>query len=210
MILGEMQRYVFIDESGDLGKKGGSKYFIITAIWTDKPELFDRVIKNVRRNKFKKELKKANEIKANKSSKELVRYILSKFANLESTHAQSVILEKSKLYSSYLNDNKAKLYNFVAGNLKNIGIDSKNLIIRIDRSKGKQDLIDDFNQYMGKKFKETRWNREITIFHSWSHGWSGLQIADIVSWAVFRKYEFNDSSFFKIIEKKINISHMWE
>jgi hypothetical protein len=204
------QRYVFIDESGDLGKEKGSKYFVITAIWTDKPELFDRIIKNARRNKFKKELKKASEIKANKSSKELVEWILKKFANLEATHGQCVILEKSKLFSKYLDENKDKLYNFVAGNLKNIGIDSKNLIIRVDRSKGKQNLIDDFNIYIDKKFKEVRWNREIKIHHSWSHGWSGLQIADIASWAVFRKYEFDDDSFFKIIEKKVNISHMWE
>ena len=64
------ERYVFIDESGDLGL-GGSKYFVITAIWTDKPEQFDRIVKNARRNKFKKELRKAYEIKANNSNKEL-------------------------------------------------------------------------------------------------------------------------------------------
>lgn len=203
------ERYVFIDESGDLGL-GGSKYFVITAIWTDKPEQFDRIIKNARRNKFKKELRKAYEIKANRSSKELKTWILEKFSILESTHGQSVILEKSKLYSKYLKDNKDKLYNFVAGNLANIGIDTKSLVIRIDRSKGKQNLVDDFNFYMDKKFKEAKWNREIKVFHSWSHGWSGLQIADIVSWAVFRKYEYNDDHFFKIVEKKLNISHMWE
>lgn len=60
-----MERYVYIDETGDLGKKG-SKYFIITAIWVDSPSLFDRLIKNIRRHKFRKELKKAHEIKANK------------------------------------------------------------------------------------------------------------------------------------------------
>ena len=203
------ERYVFIDESGDLGL-GGSKYFVITAIWTDKPEQFDRIIKNARRNKFKKELRKAHEIKANSSSRELKIWILERFSSLESTHGQSVILEKSKLYSKYLKDNKDKLYNFVAGNLANIGIDTKNLIIRIDRSKGKQNLIEDFNLYMEKKFKEAKWNRKINVYHSWSHGWSGLQIADIVSWAVFRKYECNDDYFFKIVEKKLNISHMWE
>ena len=203
------ERYVFIDESGDLGL-GGSKYFVITAIWTDKPEQFDRIVKNARRNKFKKELRKAYEIKANSSSRELKIWILERFSSLESTHGQSVILEKSKLYSKYLKDNKDKLYNFVAGNLANIGIDTKNLIIRIDRSKGKQNLIEDFNLYMEKKFKEAKWNRKINDYHSWSHGWSGLQIADIVSWAVFRKYECNDDYFFKIVEKKLNISHMWE
>ena len=61
--------YIFIDESGDLGGDG-SKYFIITAIWTEKPELFDRLIKNLRRHKFRKILKKVSEIKANSSNQD--------------------------------------------------------------------------------------------------------------------------------------------
>src|SRR3989338_6413388 len=165
-----MERYVYIDETGDLGEKG-SKYFIITAIWIDHPALLDRLIKNIRRYKFRKELKGAQEIKANKSSPELREYILKKFAGIENVHAQSIILEKEKLHSKYLKEDQHKLYNFVCGHLANIGIDSRKLIIRIDRSKGKQNLIDDFNKYMELKFKEIRWNRELEVHHSWSNAW---------------------------------------
>lgn len=204
-----MERYVFIDETGDLGE-AGSRHFIITAIWTDDTYMFDRLIKNMRRHKFKKELHKAQEIKANKSSKELIEYILNKFSEMNGTHAQSIILEKEKNYSDYLKKDKHKLYNYVCGHLGTINIDSKNLIIRIDRSKGKQMLIDDFNQYLDKKFKENKWNRKVSIYHSYSQSWSGIQIADVVSWAVFQKYEYGNESFFKIIEKKVNVSHMWK
>ena len=52
-------RYIYIDESGDLGTKEGSSHFLIlTALIVDKPEELNRIIKNMRRNKFKKELKK--------------------------------------------------------------------------------------------------------------------------------------------------------
>ena len=112
--------------------------------------------------------------------------------------------------SEYLKGDKHKLYNFVCGHLASIGIDSKKLVIRIDRSKGKQNLIDDFNRYLELKFKDIKWNRELDVFHSWSHSWSGLQIADIVSWAVFNKFENNNDSYFKIIEKKTNLVHMWQ
>lgn len=203
------KRYVYIDETGDLGEKG-SKYFIITAIWVDNPAVFDRIIKNIRRHKFRKELKKVHEIKANKSSPILREYILQKFAEIENAHAQSIILEKKKLYSKHLKEDKHKLYNFVCGNLANIGIDSRKLVIRIDRSKGKQNLISDFNKYMELKFKEVKWNRELEVYHSWSHSWSGLQIADLVSWAVFNKFEYNNDYYFRIIEKKTNIVHMWK
>jgi len=204
-----MERYVYIDETGDLGEKG-SKYFVITAIWIDNPAPFDRLIKNIRRYKFRKELKKAQEIKANKSSKELIEHILKKFSKIESTHAQSIILEKKKLYSKFLKEDKHKLYNFVCSYLANIGTDSKKLIIRIDRSKGKQNLIDDFNKYMDIKFKEIKWNREIEVHHSWSHAWCGLQIADVISWAVFNKFEYGNDYYFRMIENKTNIVHMWK
>lgn len=204
-----MERYVYIDESGDLGKRG-SKYFIITAIWIDNPAILDRLIKNIRRYKFRKRLKKAQEIKANKSSHELIEDILERFSNLKSAHAQSIILRKDKVYSDYLKKNNHKLYNFVCSHLTSIAIDSKKLIIRIDRSKGKQSLIEDFNSYIENKFKELKWNREIEVYHSWSQSWSGLQIADVLSWAVFQKFENENDYFFRIIEKKTNIVHIWK
>ncbi len=60
--------------------------------------------------------------------------------------------------------------------------------IRVDKSKGKQALQDDFNNYIKMKLLEIRWNRKVEVFHSWSHSWPGLQIADFVSWAAYQKY----------------------
>ncbi|BDZ71952.1 DUF3800 domain-containing protein [Methanobacterium petrolearium] len=62
--------YLYIDESGDLGLRG-SKYLLIVALLVDDFRPLDKIIKNMRRNKFKKELSKANEVKANKSSLKL-------------------------------------------------------------------------------------------------------------------------------------------
>jgi len=205
-----MERYVYIDESGDLGERG-SHYFVITAIWLEKPELLDRIIKNMRRHKFRKELHKASELKANKSSPELREHLLEKIKSIELLRAQSIILNKKALYSQFLKENKHKLYNYVCGVLaSSMNIDSKKLIIRIDKSKGKQALQDDFNEYIKKKCIETSWNRQVEVYHSWSHSWSGLQIADFVSWTIFQKFEHNDDSYFKIIEQKININYVWE
>ncbi len=199
-----MESYAYIDESGDLGEKG-SRYFIITAVWIDNPQLFDRIIKNIRRHKFRRELRKAQEIKANKSSKLLIEHILKKISKIETAHAQSIVFDKNNIR---LNNDKNKLYNHISSYLSNIAIDAKKLIIRIDRSKGKQCLIDDFNHDMNKIFKETRWYRELEIHHSWSQSWSGLQMADVVSWAAFQKFEHNDDYFLRIIENKVNIIHI--
>ncbi|MEG3224758.1 MAG: hypothetical protein BME94_04300 [Methanobacteriales archaeon Met13] len=62
--------YLYIDESGDIGLKG-SNYLVIVALKLSDFKPLDRIIKNIRRNKFKKELSNSNEIKANKSSTDL-------------------------------------------------------------------------------------------------------------------------------------------
>ena len=50
-------KYMYIDESGDLGtKQGSSKFLVLSALVVDDPRELDRIIKNMRRNKFKKEL----------------------------------------------------------------------------------------------------------------------------------------------------------
>ena len=202
--------YIFIDESGDLGGEG-SKYFIITAIWTEKPEFFDRLIKNLRRYKFRKVLKKVSEIKANSSSHELREYILKKFNGIEEAKGHTIILDKKKVFSKYLKNDKHKLYNYVCGVLAStMTFESKHLIIRIDRSKGKQALRDDFDDYIKRKSAEDDSSRKVEVYHSWSHAWSGLQIVDFISWAIFQKFEYNNDYYHKIIEKKINVYFLWE
>lgn len=48
-----MLKYIYIDESGDLGSKG-SKYLILSCLVTSNPEKLSRIIKNIRRYKFSK------------------------------------------------------------------------------------------------------------------------------------------------------------
>lgn len=202
--------YIFIDESGDLGEEG-SNYFVITAIWTEEPSQFDRLLKNMRRHKFRKHLVDVAELKANKSGHELREYLLKKFNETEGAKGHTIILEKKKVFSKYLKGNKHKLYNYICGVLAStMTFESKHLIVRIDRSKGKQALRDDFDEYVKRKCTEDDTNRKIEVYHSWSHAWSGLQIVDFVSWAIFQKFEHGNGYYHKLIEKKINIYFLWE
>lgn len=175
-----MLKYMFIDESGDLGEIG-SKYLVISCILVDDIAPLERIMKNIRRYKFKKILKKVDEIKASSSSHELIHHILKKL-NDTNFEAHFAILEKSKLYSTYLKNNKHKLYNFVAGKLgSKLIINNHDIEIRIDKSKGKQVLRDDFNNYFCKLLKLNSTIQKIKIHHSYSHGWVGLQFADILA-----------------------------
>jgi hypothetical protein len=201
-----MHKYVFIDESGDLGLNG-SNYLILAALLVADYLPLDRIIKNMRRNKFKKELRKAQEIRACKSSKEVIRSMLLKLGEVENVKIMYVVLEKRKVFSEFLRNDKNKLYNYVAGKLaRNLPDDEADFEIRIDKSKGKQLLQQDFNNYF-KKILSTK--SKIVIEHSYSHCWAGLQFADVLAWACFQKFEHANSDYVDLIKAEQEVYHVW-
>ncbi|PIV45051.1 MAG: hypothetical protein COS25_01880 [Candidatus Nealsonbacteria bacterium CG02_land_8_20_14_3_00_37_10] len=204
-----MLKYIYIDESGDLGIKG-SKYLILAALLIDEPAELDRIIKNMRRNKFKKELKNAQEIKANKSSKEIIEFMIRNLNHVKGAKLFYVILEKGKIKSNYLMENKNRLYNYVAGKLtKHMMLENFDVEIRIDKSKGKQLLREDFNNYFKAKLHEKSSTIKAEIYHSYSHSWSGLQFADALSWSCFQKFEHSNSRYTDLIEIEKDVYYLF-
>lgn len=205
-------KYLYIDESGDLGTKPNStKFLILTALVVDNPQELDRIIKNMRRNKFKKELKKANEIKANSSSAKVIFHMLKKLNGISGAKIYHIVLDKSRLYSNYLREEKHKLYNFIAGKLaRNLSFADCKLDIRIDKSKGNLFLQEDFNGYFKKKLEEGSFDITCTIEHSYSHAWSGLQFADILAWSCFQKFEYGNEEYLNQISLEQEVYQIWK
>ena len=203
---------MYIDESGDLGTRlKSSKFLILAALVVDNPKELDRIIKNMRRNKFKKELRKASEIKANKSSHEVIFYVLKKLNSVSGVKVYYIVLDKSKIYSNYLVGDKHKLYNFVAGKLaKNINLNDTNFDIRIDKSKGNLFLQEDFNGYFEKYLREGSDEVKCKIEHSYSHAWSGLQFADILAWSCFQKFEYGNEDFINELTIEQEVYQIWK
>jgi len=203
---------MYIDESGDLGfKKGCSKFIVISALVVDDSRELDRIIKNMRRGKFKKELKKANEIKANKSSTRVISYMLKKLNSVSEAKIFHIVLEKRKVFSGYLKNDKHKLYNFVAGKLaRNILMSNINIDMKIDKSKGNILLRKDFDEYFKKKLKEGCDYVECKIEHSYSHSWSGLQFADVIAWSCFQKFEQDDNSYLEALNIEQEFYTVWK
>lgn len=204
-----MKYHMFIDESGDLGRQ--SNYFILAALTVKDPLPLDRIIKNMRRNKFKRQLKGVQEIKANSSSSELVKYMLKQLNTVSEAKVSYIILEKERCYSSYLLNDKHKLYNFIAGKLaEHTILDNADLSVRIDKSKGKQVLRDDFNNYFERKLNENSTLRKIEIHHSYSHAWNGLQFADVLAWSKFQKIEHKNSEFMDMLKIEKEVYPVWD
>lgn len=200
--------YMFIDESGDLGSQ--SKHLIFSALLVKDPLELDRIVKKMRGGKFKKELKNANEIKGNKSSPELVKYMLKQLNAVSSAKVFFIVLEKEKCYSPYLNGHKHKLYNYAAGWMaKNINLNESHVVVRIDKSKSNKRLRDDFDQYFESNLKDNCSIGKIEIHHSYSHAWNGLQFADILAWAAFQKIENGNNEFLCELDVEHHIQYIW-
>ena len=202
---------MYIDESGDLGnKQGSSHYIIISALLVDNPAPLDRIIKNMRRNKFKKELRVFSELKANKLKDKTTIYALKELNSVKNAQVFHMILEKKKILSNFLKNDKHKCYNFVAGKLaRNIILEGVDVEIRIDKSRGKQMLQEDFNQYFEKCLREKSEIYKVAIHHSYSHSWSGLQFADLLAWAAFHKIEHNNTEFIDVLQTEQEVYNVW-
>jgi hypothetical protein len=94
-----MFTYIFIDESGDLGKYG-SLYFTIVALSTSDLRQIGRIIKRLRVRKLKKDLKELPEIKANNSSESVRKYVLDKLA-IADCSISAIAIPKRKIKKSY-------------------------------------------------------------------------------------------------------------
>ena len=136
--------------------------------------------------------------------------MLMKLNDITNASAVYVLLEKKKLFSEYLKNDKHKLYNYVAGKLaKNIGFETDKVEIHIDKSKGKQVLQEDFNAYFLKNMSDKSGKEGVSIKHSYSHMWSGIQFANMLAWACFQKFEHGNSEYTDLVKIEQEVFHVW-
>lgn len=205
---------MFIDESGDLGlefRKDSSKFLIISVLIIDEPKELKKIIKNMRRYSFRRKLKNAKEIKANKSSKLLKIHILEKLNSVKGAKVFYMILEKKKVNSDLFLNNKNVLYNYVASRLaKNILFDDTDFEIIIDKSKGTLFLQKEFNRVFKKMLRRDCNNLQCNIKHRYSHNFEGLQFADILAWSCFRKFEKNQEEYLNKLNIEQEFYQIWK
>ncbi len=198
-------KYIFLDESGDLGfSPKSSKYLTITLIVCDVFEepAISRIVKKARQKILKKKLRQSPEIKWNNSEDYIKKKILKDLSKRK-LEIFTIILNKSKVYE-YLKQEKHKLYNYLCKLIiSECSLNDNKIELVVDRSKGKRALRDDFDNYIRKIILSEECN--IKIVHADSKKKGGLQVLDFVSGAIFNKYEYKNDTFYNIIEDKISI-----
>ena len=189
--------YIFIDESGELGKQ--TKYFVFGAVITNNPKKLDKLIKTVRK-KYKKRLGNVSEIKGYTTDDFIVKKILNKL-NASNCEVVGIIFDKKNIYKISNSYNHNILYDTLASKLaEEISINNSTSII-VDKCKNKEEEIINFNKIFISNLNNSK-NHPINVKHANSVNYNGLQIADLISWSLFQSVERNNSEFIDVIQNK--------
>jgi hypothetical protein len=202
--------YIFLDESGDLGfdfsKKNTSKVFIITCLFTQDKKPIEKIVKKIHselKKKFKRRFGVIHSVREQPATRERLLRELSH----KDCFIMTIYLNKKKVYTK-LQDEKAVLYNYVTNILldriyskKIIPISSNIELIASKRETNKY-LNNNFKEYLNNQVRN-RHGLKINIAIKTPSEEKTLQAVDFASWAIFRKYEKGDDSYYKIIKGKI-------
>lgn len=200
-----------MDESGDLGfnfkKKGTSKNFIITALIVLGPKTpLEKIVEKTHRQLAKSRQRRIGVLHSFREKPLTRRRLLSRLAE-QDHHIIVIILNKEKVHTK-LQDEKPVLYNFVTNILLD-RIQNKKLFptdgsVELIASKRETNrfLNQNFKDYLANQAKSNH-NKELKVTIKTPSEEKILQATDFVSWAIFRKYETGDSTYYRLIKSKI-------
>ena len=211
--------YIFVDEAGDMDfSQNGTKHYMFSFLVKQRPFNLHEYISNYRYSLLERNL---DPLQNNKLDIEYFhatndnKYIRDEIFNIISTFDK----EKVKLYSYILEkpkvlpDKRDNKDTFYIENLKysiqklldKLQID-KNFIIITDRlplQKNKKSQVKALKQGIQEYIRTKELDIRYDIFHHCSASSVNLQIVDYLSWAIFRRYEKNDTKYYDKIKDYI-------
>jgi undecaprenyl pyrophosphate synthase len=197
-----------MDESGDLGfnKDKSSKYFIVTILFSNNHRVIEKIVSSIHRSRRKKFLKTGKTLHAYHTEPETRIKLLKKLSEKD-IKIMTIYVNKSKVHT-HLQEEQNILYNFVTNILldriytkKLIPVDEEiNLIA--SRKDTNKFLNSNFKKYL--EFQAGRNHKlKLNVLIKTPQNEKCLQAVDFVSWAIFRKHEFDDEYYYEIIKEKI-------
>ena len=119
----------------------------------------------------------------------------------------TIYLNKKRVYTKLQNE-KQVLYNYVANILldriytKKLLPLSKTILPIASRRETNKFLNQNFKNYLNNQIVN-RHKVNVRVVIKTPYEEKSLQAADFTSWAIFRKYEYGDDSYYNLIKNKI-------
>lgn len=203
--------YIFMDESGDLGfnfrKQKTSKNFVIAFLFVKRKEPIEKIVKKIFRSLTLKERRSHRGVLHCYKEAAKTRTKLLTTLNTKDVSIISIYLNKKKVYTKLQNE-KHILYNYVANILldrictKNLIPKNEPIYLIASRRETNRFLNQNFKDYLKNQIQANhKLNIKIEIKPSCDE--KGLQAVDFVCWAIFRKREHSDNTYYDLIKQKI-------
>ncbi|HUD19261.1 MAG TPA: DUF3800 domain-containing protein [Patescibacteria group bacterium] len=202
--------YIFLDESGDLGFKSdkrNSTYFIISVISCEDKKKLEKAVKKVHRSLRKKGIRLSAGILHCYKEKPATRRKMLRLLAESKISIMTICLNKKRVYTN-LQEEKHELYNYVVNILldrimtKQLVISSGRISLIASKRETNKFLNENFSSYLSVQVERNH-KVKLEILVRTPAAEKSLQAADFVSWAIFKKYEKNDDSYYRIIKDLI-------
>ena len=202
--------YIYLDESGDtsfnLTQRGVSKHFILTFLLVDNPRALEKIVKKIMRGLSKGEKKYFSMLHAYKESP-LTRERLLKEVSLQDLSVFSISIDKTKAANDIRRARK-QIHKLAAIALME-RIISKQLLptdrtiqlIASSWGSGRAIREEFQNQLQQRMIKQHQLDIRVSIKPA--HSEKCLQVADMISWAIFRQLEHGAGEYYSLIKEKV-------
>ncbi|MDR3063011.1 MAG: DUF3800 domain-containing protein [Methanobrevibacter sp.] len=190
-----------LDESGNMGSIE-NQFFIISILQLRANSYLKlRKIRDLLNKKFKRELRRNNEIKFHSHSNKFIKKALT-ILNETNFHAYSIVMDKNNA----LNKTLLKKYPYneiyidmVIDLLERINL-KNSFILRIDQSLPRKH-VKKLNSYI-KNNPNIIFTENCEIFHNNSANYLSIQFADLISGSCFQYFEKGNLEFIDIFKDK--------
>lgn len=191
---------LYLDESGNLGKKG--RYFNIACFCPSNPKRIKNIIKKAHLD-IEKSGKKLEEIKAFKLDTSEKQDILNKLVKVDDFTFSYIVADKKHLEQKILDD-KNICYNYLASHIfkRIIKASREDIDIIMDNHDIKTKSLNSLKDYI-KMEALTKWGYKHNIKFEYqdSKMVKNLQAVDILSNVIYAKYTYGKDHLYNIVKK---------
>ncbi len=205
-----MVSYLYLDESGSLRlAKGPSNYFVMAVLRTAEPPSLRQVIERARRHTLPPCLKRLPEFKASLASEGFRRRLYRDLARL-SLDIHALVFDTTDA-PYFFREKQGLLYCHLVWEVIAHALDRDDLLIylSLDRRHLQGIARPDFDDHLrARLILGLPENAHLEIYHRDSTTDPGLQAVDFACWALYQKYQHNETEWYKMIEAQIKTEYV--
>jgi len=196
-------RYGFLDESGGVDPFSGSHVIVVALLTTHAPRKIDLRVKRTHQKLGRRV--RGEEIKASSSQERVITRFLESMAD-EEIEIVAVVVDKRAILRPP--ENTEDIYReAVAKAVSHCVARWPRIDLSLDKRYTKKALREELELTIREGIAHLP-QEVVMIRQEDSRNVRGLQAVDFIAWAIYQKYETNDSRFYAIIQDKIVVEEI--